>query len=66
MIDFEAPKQMTGMEKVTDIDEVPFHKLNLGQDDQKEEEPLEVIESLVPPPLDSVNVEGLPKMRKKD
>ena len=37
------------MEQTTDIDEVPFSKLHMGQDDQKEE-PLEVTESLVQPP----------------
>ena len=34
--------------QITDLDEVPFSKLKIGQDDQKEE-PLEVMESLVPP-----------------
>ena len=37
------------MEETMDIDEVPFSKLQIGQDDQKEES-LEVMESLVPAP----------------
>ena len=39
----------TDIEQTTDIDEVPFSKLQIGQDDQKED-PLEVMESLAPPP----------------
>ena len=46
------------MEQTMDIDEVPFHKLNLGQDEQKEKEPLEMTQSLVPPPSDQMNVEA--------
>ena len=61
LIDFETPKQKMDTEKVTDIDEVPFHKLNLGQDEQKEGEPLEVTESLVLSPSDSANMEGTTK-----
>ena len=57
----KTPKQKKDTEKVTDIDEVPFHKLNLGQDKQKEGEPLEVTESLVAPPLDSTNMESTTK-----
>ena len=37
------------IEQTMDIDEIPFNKLQIGQDDLKDE-PLEVIESLVPPP----------------
>ena len=33
LIDFDTPKQKTNMEQVMDIDKVPFHKLNLGQDE---------------------------------
>ena len=61
LIDFETPKQKMDTEEVTDIDEVPFHKLNLGQDEQKEGDPLEVTESLVSPPLDSANAGGIIK-----
>ena len=46
-----------GIEKVTDIDEVPFHKLNIGQDEWKEE-PLEVTELLVPPPSTSATADA--------
>ena len=35
LIDFEASKQEMNMEQITDIDKVPIHKLNLGQDKQK-------------------------------
>ena len=61
LIDFEVPKQKTNTEQTTDIDEVPFHKLNLGQDKQKEKEPLEVVQSLVPPPSDPMNMEAATK-----
>ena len=40
------------MDKTTDIDEVPFSRLQIGPDDQKEE-PLEVTELLVLPPSTS-------------
>ena len=49
------------MEQITDIDEVPFHKLNVGQDDHKEKEPLEVTQSSVPPPSDPMNAEATAK-----
>ena len=49
---------MMDMENIIDIDKVPFHKFNLGQDDQKAGEPLQVTESLAPPPSDSANMEG--------
>ena len=58
LIDFNALKQKMDMEQITDIDEVPFHKLNLGQDEQKEKEPLEVTQSLVAPPSDPMNTEA--------
>ena len=48
LIDFEVPKQKTNMEQITGIDEVPFHKLNLGQNEQKEKEPLEMMQSFSP------------------
>ena len=50
-------RHRTGM----DIDEVPFHKVNMGQDEQKEKETLEVTQSLVLPPSDPTNVEGITK-----
>ena len=49
LIDFSDPKPKVEMEQTMDIDEVPFSKPQIGQDDQKEE-PLEVTESLVQPP----------------
>ena len=49
LIDFSDPKPKTDAEQTMDIDEVPFSKLQIGQDAQKKE-PLEVTESLVPPP----------------
>ena len=42
LINCEASTQRMNKEQTTDVDEVPFHKLNLGQDKQKEKEPLEV------------------------
>ena len=61
MTDFEAPKQKTDTEQIMDIDEVSFHKLNLGQDEQKEKEPLDVTQSLVLPPSDLTNMEPTTK-----
>ena len=49
MIDFEAPNQKTDTEEITDIVEIPFSKLQIGQDGNKEEL-LQVMESLVLPP----------------
>ena len=36
LIDFNVLKWKIDMEQTTDIDEVPFYKLNLGQDEQEE------------------------------
>ena len=49
LIDFSDPKHRMDTEQTTDLDKVSFSKLQIGQDDQREE-PLEVMESLVPPP----------------
>ena len=49
MIDFDAPTQKTDVEKTVDVDEIPLNKLKIGQDNH-EEQPLEVTESLVLPP----------------
>ena len=49
LIDLSDPKPKMDKEQTTDVDEVPFSKLQIGQDNQKAE-PLEVMESLVPPP----------------
>ena len=54
LIDFKALETDTG--KVTDIDEILSHKLNTGQDEQKEE-PLKVTELLVLPPSALTTVE---------
>ena len=49
LIDFKASNQKTDAEKITDVDKIPFSKLQIGQDGHKEE-PLVVTVSLVPPP----------------
>ena len=54
------------MEQITDIDEVPFKKLNLGQDKQKEKEPLEVTQSLVPLPSYPMNAEAAAKDKTEE
>ena len=66
LISFEAPKQKTNTEHIMDIDEVPFHKLNLEQDEQKEKEPLEVTQSLVLLPSDPINVEATAKDKTEE
>ena len=50
LIDLSDPKPKMDTEHTKDIDEIPFSKLQVGQDYSKEE-PLEVTELLVPPPL---------------
>ena len=60
LIDFDAPTQKTDVEKTTDIDEIPFSELKIGQDDH-EEEPLEVTEILVPLPSTSAALEDTTK-----
>ena len=49
LIDFSDPKPKMDIVQTMDIDKVPVSKLQIGQDDQKEE-PWEVMESLIPPP----------------
>ena len=61
LIDFEVPKQKTNTEQTKNINEVPFHELNLGQDEQKEQEPLEMTQSLVPQPSDLMDMEATTK-----
>ena len=58
LIDFDVPKQKMDTEQTMDIDEMPFHKLNLVQDKQEEKEPLEVTQSIVPLPSDPMNVQA--------
>ena len=53
------------MEKTTDIEEIPFSKLQIGQDSHKEE-PLEVMESLVLPPSTLATSEDTTKTQMKD
>ena len=50
LIDINDPKPKANIEQAMDIDKVPFGKPQIGQINQMEE-PLEVMESLVPPPL---------------
>ena len=57
LINCEASTQRMNKEQTMDVGEVPFHKLNLGHNKQKEKEPLEVTQSLVPQPSDPVNIE---------
>ena len=49
LIDFNEPKHQTNIDQTTDIDEVAFIKLQIGQSNPKEE-PIEVTKSLIPPP----------------
>ena len=59
LIDFKPPKldsdkeltdQLKDMRKVILVDDIPFQNLTIGQDKPKEE-PLETINTLVPPPV---------------
>ena len=61
------------IEQTTNIDEIPFNKLQIGQDDLKDE-PLEVMELLVPPPqgmeisddtAENTNAEELTEVERK-
>ena len=49
------------IEQIMDVDKVSFHQLYLGQDEQKEKEPLEVTQYLVPLPSDPMNVKAATK-----
>ena len=49
LIDFNDPKPQTNVEQTTDIDQVTFCNLQIGQRDLKEEL-IEVMTSLIPPP----------------
>ena len=48
-------------EQTMEIDKVPFHKLNLGQDDLKEKQPLEVTQSLDTLPSDPTDMGAMTK-----
>ena len=48
LIGLSDPKSKKNVEQTMDIDKIPFSKLQKGQDDEKKE-PLEVMDSLVPP-----------------
>ena len=61
LIDPDSPKLKTDLDQTMEIDSVPFHNLSLGHDGQKMEEPVEVTQSLVLPPTDMTNVEGVAK-----
>ena len=58
LTDFDVPTQKLETEQAMDIDEVPFHKLTLKQDEPKDTEPLEVMQSLVPLPSDPTKEEA--------
>ena len=73
LIDFNDPKPQTNMEQTTDIDKVGFSKLQIGQDDLKEE-PLVVARLLIPQPtvtepleqvIENTNGEGLLEVEKR-
>ena len=64
LIDFEALNQKTDTEKIMDVDEIPFSKLQIGQDSHKEE-PLELTESLVLPPSTLATLEDTTKNTDK-
>ena len=73
LIDFNDPKAQTNMVQTTDIDEVAFSKLQIGQSDPKEEL-LEVTKSLIPLPsmtealedvTEDTNREGLLEVEKR-
>ena len=49
LINFNEPRPQTDNDKATDIDEVAFSKLQIGQSDPKEE-PIEMTDSLFTPP----------------
>ena len=49
LIDFNEPKPQTNIDQNTDIDEVAFSKLQIGQNSLKKE-PREVTNLLIPPP----------------
>ena len=49
LIDFNEPRPQTNNDKTTDVNEVAFSKLQIRQSDPKEE-PIEVMDSLIPPP----------------
>ena len=50
LMDNNTPRPQTDIDKTTDIDKVPFSKLQIRQSDPKEEL-IEVTDSLIPPPL---------------
>ena len=58
LIDFNDPKPKTDMEQTMNIDKIPFSRLQIGQDVQKDE-PLEVTDLLVPPPLITETLEDM-------
>ena len=48
-MDYNTPRTQTDIDKITDVNEVAFSKLQIGQSNLKEE-PIEVTDALVPPP----------------
>ena len=57
LIDFNEPKPQTNIDQTTDIDKVAFSKLQIRQSDPKEE-PIEVTNSLIPPPPPVTEIPG--------
>ena len=50
LINYNAPKPQTNIDQKTNVKEIAFDKLQIGQSDPKEK-PVEVTDSLIPPPL---------------
>ena len=50
MTDYNTPRPLTDIDKTTDVSEVAFSKLQIGQSNPMEEL-IEVTDSLIPPPL---------------
>ena len=50
LMGYNTPRPHTDIEQTTDVNEIAFSKLQIGQSDLKEEK-LEVTDSLIPPPL---------------
>ena len=49
-MDYNTPRPQTNIDKTMDVNEIALSKLQIRQSDPKEE-PIEVTDSLIPPPL---------------